>query len=197
MSAGPVLPRRFGQYLLTESLGEDALGRVFRAVRLSGERAHAHVRVLESPEIDENAVLDAIEANGEVHSFLKNPAVARGVQMDAVDGVPFIAWNEPSGRTLDQLIVMVRGKHQQIPVEHALLIGEKVATALDHAYNTMVDGERTLHGLVWPGFISISDDGEIRLVGFGLASGMTASFSKPRFGREVGQYLAPEYLASG
>ena len=76
--------------------------------------------------------------------------------MDAVDGVPFIAWNDPSGRTLDRLIAMVRGKHQEVPVEHSLLIGEKVATALDHAYNTTVDGERTLHGLVWPGFISIS-----------------------------------------
>jgi serine/threonine protein kinase len=197
MSAGPVLPRRFGSYLLTEALGEDALGRVFRAVRLSGERAHAHVRVLESPEIDENAVLDAIEANGEVHSFLNNPAIARGVQMDAVDGVPFIAWNEPSGRTLDRLIAMVRGKHQQVPVEHALLIGEKVAAALDHAYNTTVDGDRTLHGLVWPGFISISDDGEIRLAGFGLAPGITPSMARPRFAREIARYLAPEHVASG
>jgi serine/threonine protein kinase len=197
MSAGPVLPRRFGSYLLTEALGEDALGRVFRAVRLSGERAHAHVRVLESPEIDENAVLDAIEANGEVHSFLNNPAIARGVQMDAVEGVPFIAWNEPSGRTLDRLIAMVRGKHQQVPVEHALLIGEKVAAALDHAYNTTVDGERTLHGLVWPGFISISDDGEIRLAGFGLAPGIAPSMARPRFAREIARYLAPEHVASG
>jgi hypothetical protein len=197
MSAGPVLPRRFGSYLLTEAQGEDALGRVFRAVRLSGERAHAHVRVLESPEIVENAVLDAIEANGEVHSFLNNPAIARGVQMDAVEGVPFIAWNEPSGRTLDRLIAMVRGKHQQIPVEHALLIGEKVAAALDHAYNTTVDGERTLHGLVWPGFISISDDGEIRLAGFGLAPGIAPSMARPRFAREIARYLAPEHVASG
>jgi serine/threonine protein kinase len=132
-----------------------------------------------------------------VHSFLKNPAIARGVQMDAVDGVPFIAWNEPSGRTLDRLIAMARGKHPQVPIEHALLIGEKVATALDHAYNTTVDGERTLHGLIWPGFISISDDGEIRLVGFGLAPGIASSMARPRFALEIARYLAPEHVASG
>jgi hypothetical protein len=197
MSAGPVLPRRFGSYLLTELLGQDALGSVFRALRLSAERGFGRLRVLESPEIDEDALLDAIEANGEIHSFLNNPAIARGVAMDSVDGVAFIAWNEPSGRTLDNLIETVRQRNQQVPIEHALLIGEKIATALDHAYNTTVDGERTLHGLVWPGFVSISDDGEIRLAGFGLAAGLAPSFARPRFAREIAPYLAPEHVASG
>lgn len=153
--------------------------------------------MLESEEIVEDAVIDAIEANGEIHSFLKNPAIARGVVLDAVGGVPFIAWQEPTGRTLDRVIANVRQRSQQVPIEHALLIGEKVASALDHAYNTTVDGERTLHGLVWPGFVSVSDDGEIRLTGFGLAPGFASSLGKPRLAREVGPYLAPEQIASG
>src|SRR6478672_5778627 len=165
------LPRRFGPYLLTVPLGEDALGRVYRAIRLSGERTFVRLRILEGPEISEDPVLDAIEANGEIHSFLKNPAIARGVQLDAVDGVPFLAWNEESGRTLDSLLERSRNAGQPVPYEHALLIAEKIATALDHAYNTSIDGERTLHGLVCPPMVSISDDGETRLTGFGLASG--------------------------
>ena len=191
-----VLPRRFGSYLLTAFLGEDALGRVFRGMRMSGERVFARVRILEGPEISEDAVVDAIEENGEIHTFLKNPAIARGVQLDAVEGTPYIAWNEESGRTLDALLRKVRDQKHSIPYEHALLIAEKVATALDHAYNTTVDGERTLHGLVWPGFVSISDDGETRLTGFGLASGFLPSLGRPRFAREVAPYLAPEERAS-
>src|SRR5437660_921203 len=181
MTAGTSLPRRFGSYLITALLGEDVLGQVFRALRISGDRGFVRLRVLEASEVSEDAVLDAIEENGEIHSFLKNPAIARGVQMDAVEGVPFLAWNEPNGRTLDTLILRTRELRQGIPVEHALLIGEKIATALDHAYNTTVEGDRTLHGLVWPGFVSISDDGETRLTGFGLASGFFPSFSRPRF----------------
>lgn len=196
MTAEPFEPRRFGTYLLTADLGQDALGRVFRALRTSGERVFARLRILESPEISEDAILDAIEGNGEIHSFLKNPAIARGVHMDAVDGVPFIAWNEPNGRTLDILLSKARLQNQKIPFEHALLIVEKVATALDHAYNTTVEGERTLHGLVWPGFISVSDDGETRLTGFGLGPGFFPSLQKPRFSREVAPYLAPEQHAS-
>ena len=85
----------------------------------------------------------------------------------------------------------------RVPIEHALLIAEKVATALDHAYNTTIDGDRTLHGLVWPGFVAISDDGEIRLAGFGLATGVLPAIARPRLASEVGPYIAPEERRSG
>ncbi|HYB53013.1 MAG TPA: hypothetical protein VEG84_04025, partial [Thermoanaerobaculia bacterium] len=105
MPVSETLPRRFGSYVLTAMLGEDALGRVYRAIRESPERGFVRLRILETPELAEDAILDAIQENGEIHSFLKNPAIARGVQMDSVEGVPFLAWNEESGRTLDSLLV--------------------------------------------------------------------------------------------
>ena len=191
------LPRQFGNYLLTAALGQDALGRVYRALRREGDRGFTRLRILETPELSNDALLDAIEQNGEIHGFLKNPAVARGVDMDSVDGSPYIAWNEPSGRTLDVLLEKCRVIARRVPVEHALLIAEKIATALDHAYNTTVDGDRTLHGLVCPGLVVISDDGEIRLSGFGLADGVLPSIGRPRLAAEVGPYLAPEERESG
>jgi TonB family protein len=191
------LPRRFGSYVLTARLGEDALGSVYRALREGPEQSFVRLRILESPEIEEDAVLDAIQENGEIHSFLKNPAIARAVQMDSVEGVPFLAWAEDSGRTLDALISRAPTLQGRIPIEHSLLIAEKIATALDHAYNTTVEGERTLHGLVWPGFVSLSDDGETTLVGFGLAPGFLPSRGRPRFGKEISPYLAPEERSEG
>jgi TonB family protein len=186
------LPRPLGKYLLTAALGEDALGHEYRALRAGEGVSFVRFRALDAPELSEDAVLDAIEENGEVHEFLKNPAVARGVDMDAADGVPYIAWNEPNGRTLKNLLLKCRNPPRKIPVEHALLISEKIATALDHAYNTSIDGDRTLHGLVWPGFVALSDDGEIRLAGFGLAGGVLPSIVRPRLTREIANYLAPE-----
>ena len=191
------LPRRFGSYVLTARLGEDALGSVYRALREGPERGFVRLRILESPEIEEDAVLDAIQENGEIHSFLKNPAIARAVQMDSVEGVPFLAWAEDSGRTLDALVSRAPTLQGRIPIEHSLLIAEKIATALDHAYNTTVEGERTLHGLVWPGFVSLSDDGETTLVGFGVAPGLLPSRGRPRFGKEISPYLAPEERSEG
>ncbi len=186
------LPRPFGRYFLTAALGEDALGRVYRAIRDSGDRSFMRLHMLDSPELLADALFDTIEQNGEVHEFLKNPAIGRGVDVDAVDGVPYIAWTEPTGRTLDALLAKCRSLGRPVPVEHALLIAEKVATALDHAYNTTIDGDRTLHGLVWPGFVTTSDDGEIRLSGFGLAPGVLPALGRPRLEREIAPYLAPE-----
>ncbi|MGH9400211.1 MAG: TonB family protein [Thermoanaerobaculia bacterium] len=197
MTTDASLPRRFGSYVLTARLAKDALGTVFRALRVSGDRMFVRLRVLETEELSEDAVLDAIEESGEIHGFLKNPAIARYVAMDSVGGVPFIAWNEESGRTLDALVARTRSTGKRVPIEHALLIAEKVATALDHAYNTTVDGERTLHGLVWPGFVSIGDDGETRLTGFGLASGVLPSLGRPILAAAIGPYLAPEERGSG
>jgi len=185
------LPRPFGKYVLTAALGEDALGRVYRALRME-DRAFVRLRILETAELSNEALLDAIQENGEIHGFLKNPAIARGVDMDAVEGVPYIAWSEPSGRTLDALFGKSRRAARKIPVEHALLIVEKMATALEHAYNTAIDGDRTLHGLVWPGFVIVSDDGEIRLSGFGLAEGILSSLKQPRLAHDIAPYLAPE-----
>jgi hypothetical protein len=96
------LPRRFGSYIL----GGSGRGCARRSPRLA-DRAGTRIRPAadpRSPEIPEDAVLDAIEENGEIHSFLKNPAIARGVQMDSVEGVPFLAWDEENGRTLDSLL---------------------------------------------------------------------------------------------
>ena len=86
----------------------------------------------------------------------------------------------PTGERSRTLCSSAATSARKIPVEHALLIAEKIATALDHAYNTTIDGDRTLHGLVWPGFVAISDDGEIRLAGFGLAPGVLPSLARPR-----------------
>lgn len=197
MAATEILPRLFGSYLLTEKVGTDALGRVYRARKADDPNTYFRVRILEAPGLDYESVITAIEQNGAVHDFLKNPAIARDVEMDSVEGDPFLAYREPGGRTLDLLLSVSHDRPFPIPAEHSLLVAEKIATGLDHAYNTLIDGERTLHGLVIPGFVEISDDGETRLFGFGLAEGILASLSTPAVHDLVAPYLAPEVRASG
>jgi TonB family protein len=197
MADPEVLPRLFGPYLLTEKVGTDALGRVYRARKAEDPAVFFSVRILEAPGLDYDGVLTAIEQYGSVHDFLKNPAIAREVEMDSVEGDPFIAYRDPGGRTLDLLLSVAQTRPFPIPAEHSLLIAEKIATGLDHAYNTLIDGERTLHGLVWPGFVEISDDGETRLFGFGLAEGILASRTTPAVRDLLSPYLAPEVRVSG
>jgi TonB family protein len=196
MAAEPI-PRLFGSYLLTERLGSDALGKTYRARRADDSRAFFRLRIFDAPGLDAEPVLTAIEQNGAVHDFLKNPAIVQEAELDSVEGDAFMAYIERGGRTLDSLLAASLARPFPIPVEHALLIAEKVATGLDHAYNTKIDGERTLHGLLWPGFVEISDEGEIRLAGFGIAEGILASRGTPAVRQLLYPYLAPEVRESG
>jgi TonB family protein len=196
MVAEPI-PRLFGSYLLTERLGSDALGKTYRARRADDPRAFFRLRIFDAPGLDAEPVLTAIEQNGAVHDFLKNPAIVQDAELDSVEGDAFMAYIERGGRTLDSLLAASLARPFPIPVEHALLIAEKVATGLDNAYNTKIDGERTLHGLLWPGFVEISDEGEIRLAGFGIAEGILASRGTPAVRQLLDPYLAPEVRESG
>ena len=197
MAENELIPRLFGAYLLTEKLGADAIGKVYRARKIEDARTFFRLRVFDAPGLDAEPILIAIEQNGAVHDFLKNPTIAREVELDSVEGDAFLAYREPGGRTLDALMEASRARPFPIPPEHSLLIAEKIATGLDHAYNSLIDGERTLHGLVWPGFVEVSDEGETRLVGFGLSEGVLASRRTPAVQRLLDPYLAPEVRASG
>jgi TonB family protein len=197
MAETELIPRLFGSYLLTEKLGADALGKVYRARKIADAQAFVRLRIFDAPGLDSEPILIAIEQNGAVHDFLKNPTIARDVELDSVEGDAYLAYREPGGRTLDALIAASHAKPFPIPPEHALLIAEKIATGLDHAYNSLIDGERTLHGLVWPGFVEVSDEGETRLVGFGLSEGALASHRTPTLQKLLDPYLAPEVRTSG
>jgi TonB family protein len=197
MAETELIPRLFGSYLLTEKLGSDALGKVYRARKIENAEAFVRLRVFDAPGLDSEAILIAIEQNGAVHDFLKNPTIARDVELDSVEGDAFLAYREPGGRTLDALIIASQKKPFPIPPEHSLLIAEKIATGLDHAYNSLIDGERTLHGLVWPGFVEVTDEGEIRLAGFGLSEGVLVSHRTPSVQKLLDPYLAPEVRFSG
>ena len=52
------LPRPFGSYLLTAALGDDALGRQFRARRVSESPGFVRLRILDAPEL--SVVLAAV-----------------------------------------------------------------------------------------------------------------------------------------
>jgi len=197
MAETEIIPRLFGSYLLTEKLGADALGKVYRARKIESAQAFFRLRIFDAPGLDSEPILIAIEQNGAVHDFLKNPTIARDVELDSVEGDAFLAYREAGGRTLDALMAAAQAKPFPIPPEHSLLIAEKIATGLDHAYNSLIDGDRTLHGLVWPGFVEVSDEGETRLVGFGLSEGVLSSHRTPAVQKLLDSYLAPEVRTSG
>jgi hypothetical protein len=190
MTAAPFLSRHLGDYLLVAQLSEDALGTVFRALYAPDERRFVRLRLLQAADLPAESVRAAIEENG--GRTLLHEAVVRQPELGLVEGVPYHAWNEAAGWTLDALLARVRGLGIRIPPQYALLIAERIASALEHAHRTSIDGRPMHHGALWPGFVSLSNDSEIRVGGFGLASAILPSLGRPRLCAEVAPYVAPE-----
>ncbi|MGH9315690.1 MAG: protein kinase [Thermoanaerobaculia bacterium] len=182
--------RRLGDYLLVAQLGEDALGTVYRALH-SANGQLVRLRVLRSPELSLPCVLAAIQRNAERKTPSFYPATVLRSQFDVADGTPYLAWHDAGGWTLDSILAKARAVNLRIPVEYALQITERAAAALEHAWWTVVKAEPTLHGALWPGFVSISN-AEVGVGGFGLAEAVLPSLRKRRMSRDIAPYVAPE-----
>lgn len=179
------LPRRFGEFLLTSLLGQDALGRVYRGLLLGETGEFVRVRILDSPHLSRDRLFEAVRRTPAARVSPHRP---RGEKLGTIRGVPYLAWSEMHGWTLDGLTRDLRRRGRRLPVEHVLLIVDGMARALE---------TRGPHGVPWPGFVSISRDGEVRVSGFGLAPAILPALRIGAIADTVGPYVAPEVQEEG
>jgi serine/threonine-protein kinase len=196
MTTAPFLQRHLGDYLLVAQLGEDALGTVFRALYVADERRFVRLRILQSEELPPALIERAIRTGAGEADPPPHDALVSRPQLDLVDGIPFLTWDETAGWTLDAMLARVRAFGIRIPAEYALLIAERLAAALEHAHQSAPKGHG-VHGLLWPGFVSISHDAAVRVGGFAMAPAVLPLLQRPRMAAEIAPYVAPEVRAGG
>jgi TonB family protein len=202
MSEKRPLPRLFGPYVLTRSLGSDLLGETFRAASVPDPKAPAGpltftlVRSFEGEAVDQKAMLPAMENAVEYLEEVRGQAVAKGTVLGIVDDVPFAAINYVPGQTLDRLLKGPKQEGVAFPIEHALLIGEKILIALE-AGKAFARETGAPHGFLVPAFITVSNDGDTRVFGGGLGPGLLPSLKHEKAREQFSCYLAPEVVESG
>ena len=193
---------QFGPYILFKKLEADALGDSWRAGRIDGTQLGATVALRRFTGGQRNALAANAQAVEPILPRINGTSFARDQHSGVIDGIPFIAFDYAGGRSLRHIIDRARGgKEQQpnpLPLDQAIVIAEKVALSLA----TMADlrdaaGTRLSHGALIPQFIWISDDGEIRVAGQQLGSGLIASLGDPKVAADIGRYFSPEYRSSG
>ncbi len=197
MSATGPSPRPFGPYVLTRALGSDALGEVWRAGTAGASRLKPFllVRIFAALSIDRPALLAAMETAVNLVDDVQGPAIAKGTVMGAIDDMPFVGTSYVEGRTLDHLLA-VRLLGTPMPVEHGLLIAERLLAALESG--TPVEKfTGAAHGFLVPAFVCISNEGEARVFGHGLGAGLLPALRHPRARQSFAPYVAPEVLAAG
>ena len=193
---------QFGPYILFKKLEADALGDSWRAGRIDGTQLGPTVALRRLTGGVREAVVANVQAIEPILPRINGTSFAREQHAGVIDGVPYVAWEYAGGRSLRHIIDRARGgkDHQPnpLPLDQAIVIAEKVALSLA----TMADlrdgsGARLSHGALIPQFIWISDDGEIRVAGQQLGTGLVASLGDPKLGADIGRYFSPEYRSTG
>jgi len=188
---------QFGNYLLLKKLAEDPLGETFRGGRVGRQGLERVVllRVLNGQGFDAERVARAIQSRSSLAQAIKSPNIGQAIDVGQVRGVPYTAYDYSSGRSLAQLLEQSGRRNNPIPLDHALLVAERVALALAVAYETRFGDDRVQHGFVTPHLVHVSNEGELKLLGFEASTGLRESAAHPIVKQAVGRYLAPETLA--
>ena len=192
---------QFGPYVLFKKLESSAIGDLWRAAKVDANTIASVVALRRLTGGNREAMVSAISLARQVAPLLTGSSFAKEQTIDVWSGVPFVAHAYAGGRSLRHIVDRARGasgaQPNPIPIDQALVIAEKVALSLATIGELRFAGEKLSHGALIPEFVWISDDGEIRVAGQQLGSGLVASAKDPRTTLEVSRYLSPEYQHSG
>jgi len=187
-------PQQFGEYLLFRQLTSDALGDTYRAGKIGSQGIERVVllRLFNGPGIDAESLWRTLADRRSLHNILQNPHIGDGADIGRVGSTPYVAYEYVSGKNLAELLKQARSRAFQIPTEHALFIMERVTFGLSAAYSTRHRDQRIQHGFLVPDMVLLSNEGEVRLVGFESAPGLREFLSAAPLREAFGSYLAQE-----
>jgi hypothetical protein len=184
----------FGRYTLDYPLGGSAVTEVFKghvSLAPGPQAAVAIKRLRQAAAVDPDQVR-LFAAAARVGAPLVHPNIVKVLEMDQVDGVPYVATEYVVGPTLRNLL-QVAWRTADPFLSGVVRIMVDVCAALEHAHTHKgPDGQPqpVVHGDVSPDNILVSGDGVARLANFGAvgARGGTGVLQGKL------QYVSPEQV---
>lgn len=192
LSASNFMPPRekFGKLVLLEESDLTGLGQEYRAAKLGPAGLEKIVTILRlSPAISGHAeIARSLMDQAKVAAQLQNPHILKIFGIGKVEQTYYISYEHTEGKSLGAILERCRQEVFPLQIEHSLLIASKVCSALEYAHGRKNEAGRYFHGLLTPGAILVSYEGEIRVKGFGYWPSRVKEVLAP----EELRYLAPE-----
>jgi len=152
---------KLGHYEVVSSLGAGGMGEVYRARDTKLGREVAIKLLLE--EVSQNAErLARFEREARVLASLNHPNIASLHAFEQEGDTNFLVMELVEGETLAERI-----KRGAIPIEEALPLFLQIAEGLEAAHEKGV-----IHRDLKPANIKVTDDGQVKILDFGLAKAM-------------------------
>jgi len=188
----------YGRYSLLERIAAGGMAEVFRAKRRGVEgfekvvavkRIHHHLSTNQD-------FVEMFIAEAKMVASLSHPNIVQIFDLGKIDDSYYIAMEFVEGRDLRTILTRARNRGTLLGVDLAALIASRVGAALEYAHRQR-DAEghelRIVHRDVSPQNILISNEGEVKLVDFGIAKAATkASHTDSGSLRGKLLYMSPE-----
>ena len=179
---------RIGAYRVTRLIGSGGMGTVYEAVR-DDDQFHQQVALkLVKRGMDTQFVLRRFRRERQILASLEHPHIARLLDGGTTpDGLPFFVMEHVTGQAITHYCEI---HHLSIPERLRLL--QQVCTAVQYAHQKLI-----IHRDLKPSNILVTDDGEIRLLDFGIAKLLTPDNSAEALAQTATgvQLMTPEYAS--
>ncbi|HEY5945743.1 MAG TPA: serine/threonine-protein kinase [Kofleriaceae bacterium] len=198
VDSGAVLLGRLGNFELIRLLAQGGMADIYlaRQVGIGNFERHVAVKVLSSQRArdPESCALFLDEAR--LVGMLNHQNLASVHEVDARDGVHYLAMEYVHGADLREILAQAASKASPIGYDCALTIVVQAAAGLDHAHRRCGPDGRPLHLVhrdVSLSNIMVGHDGSVKVIDFGIASS-TASLhtTNPGIVRGKASYMSPE-----
>ena len=173
------------RYEIGEMVGTGGLADVYVAKDLRLHRKVA-VKILRSDLARDPAFVSRFKKEALAAGGLNNPGIVAVFDSGECDGESYIVMELVSGHTLRQLLQS--GK--EIPEDQAIKILTDVLTALEYSHSQGI-----IHRDIKPGNIMITEDGQVKVMDFGIARALDdigATMTNTWSVVGTAQYLSPE-----
>ena len=190
----PYLPHAIGQYEIFDVLGEGGMGIVYRA-RQENPRRTVALKVIK-PGGDSRHMRKRFEYEGQVLGWLQHPGIAQIFEAGTAETIggprPFFAMELIQGRPLTEYVRSLR-----LGVRLRLELMVKVCDAVHHAHQKGV-----IHRDLKPGNILVDENGQPKVLDFGVARATDADIRTATLQTDVGQlvgtlaYMSPEQMGA-
>lgn len=171
------------RYELGAELGSGGMGKVFRGTDTTLGRTVA-IKILAPRFASDDRFVERFRREAQAAARLSHPNIVAVFDTGTENGVHFIVMEYIDGRTLGEVLA-----DGPMPSEQALEIGMKVCAGLAAAHAAGV-----IHRDVKPGNIMLTNDGEVKVMDFGIARAVEGDSTLTQTGMVMGtaSYLSPE-----
>lgn len=189
----PAAAQSIGPYRLLEEIGRGGMGAVYHAERADGEFKKRVALKLVKRGMDTDDILRRFRHERQILAALEHPNIARLYDGGATDdGRSYLVMEYVDGLPIDRYCDAGR-----LNVSERLALFIQVCVAVHHAHQNLV-----IHRDLKPSNILVTDDGDVKLLDFGIAKlmedpgdGETKLRTRTGMRLLTPEYASPEQLA--